>query len=464
MRALLLSCLILAGCRPAGRSGYTVLSSELSKLRTAQRDAPFTLETEVGKVRVAPETRLRFQTESGWSTWVPAKTLHTDDRGLSVVRSTELSAIESIRVEQPTAELLYALQALCKTAAQCDTQVRVFVNGDAPLIQGRLDHSCLTPTLRGWVTMRTAGTGWVPGVEIPKSCGFIPRLPPEGAAHCEVGPYCEGRAWVARSEEEETLPIQAIAAIELWETGPLVDGIVKLGQVLHSGRWFFLPGARFNAASFEQHGSVQVATYAGRRLMGSLGEYLHWTLSEVPEDASNRERAVIRIDRPTSVIFRAIRDGCDSAGRLRTKYERERREWIEPCHALTRVFSGQDELLTAGRLSDLGISYDETALTWNEHQTPFAELSALELVYPSAALGLIFEQLSYYVDRLRWARWSVDVLDPTAVVPFAAVAGELTSTDTPPRYLVERAFLPWEALQSVQIEPPGALDALFGRH
>jgi hypothetical protein len=261
-----------------------------------------------------------------------------------------------------------------------------------------------------------------------------------------------------------------VGAIELWDTQDLADRIVQLGQTLRIGKWFFMPDNRFSGGMFEQHGSIQLATTAGEARTGSLGQYLGWALSDPQRPLPVHARAALRVERPTADLLRPLREGCDEAAKGRASYEDPAGDWVEPCSAVARVYVMPMEPALELPLSQLQVSQDDQRLLWFEGEgdarqqrgeLALQDLMAFELSFFPGPLGLVVHSLAAYIDRMKWLRWSVYVWSPAALVPFDAAHGQLT-TDDPPHFLVERAFVSWDALESVEVEAPGALDGLFG--
>ncbi len=468
--------LALGGCRAAVGKGYALAPSALQQLKVANHDAPFTVQSEAGEIRIGPETRLRLRTKGQWSEWISSKALRTDARGLTVFRSTELRGLDAIRIEGPSPELLFALQALCAGSPgdeACGAHLRVFgAVGDAPILQVRLRSTCLTAAQDALVVDRAQVPDPLPlpAPDAPGACAFTPERPPAAARLCEQAQLCPPQAWVATAGSVPALPLSAIATVELWDAQGLSDKIVALGQSLRVGRWFFMPDNRFSGGMFEQHGSVQLATTAGEALTGSLGQYLFWALADPHRPAPARARAALRVDRPTPEILRPIREACDEVSRSRSKYEDPTAAWVEPCSAVTRIYLEPSAPAAEVALGQLELSEDDQRVRWYDGAGPArsllgdAELTrvlAVELAFFPAPLGLIMRPLASYIDRVRWLRWSVYVWDPAGLVPFDATLGQL-STEEAPHYLVERAFVPWDALEGVEVESPSTFDGLFG--
>ncbi len=474
--ALALLALALGGCRARTGRGYAIGPGELTKLKTPNQDGPFSVESEGGAIRVGPESRFRFKTKGEWSEWVSAKVLRTDGRGISVFRTTELTQLDAIRIEQPTPELLFALQTLCAGNPgedPCGAHLRVFPTvGETPLLQVRLRATCMTPALDALVVDRVQVPDplTLPAPDAPGACGFSLTMPALSARLCEQADLCPSQAWVAAASSMPAVSLSGIAAIELWDTQSLTEKVVRLGQAMRVGRWFFMPDNRFSGGMFEQHGSVQLATTAGDAQTGSLGQYLFWALSDPKRPAAPRARAALRVERPMAEVVRPIREGCDEAAKNRARYDDGVGEWIAPCTAVVRVYTQPSQPAFEGALSQLEVSEDDERLLWFQdegaarHQAgevPLKQVLALELSFFPGPLGLVMRSLASYVDRVKWLRWSVYVWDPSGLVPFEAPHGQL-STDASPRFLVERAFLPWEAMEGIEVESPSALDGLFG--
>src|SRR5262249_34384586 len=104
----LIACALI-GCISHFRGAH-VRPEHASALREAGHAQPFVLQSEEGALQVGPETRVRIQTQEGWSGWIGLRELRVYEGGVYLRKEMALGAVGMVRIENPTPDLLFAMQ------------------------------------------------------------------------------------------------------------------------------------------------------------------------------------------------------------------------------------------------------------------------------------------------------------------------------------------------------------------
>jgi len=450
--------------------GAHVRPEHASALRQPGHARPFVLQAGEGTIQVGPETRMRIQTPAGWSGWIDLRELRVYEGGVYLRREVPLEAVGVIRIENPTADLIFALQNICHLRGPCFASMSVFTGpARAPELVVPLYSTCISSDeTHLQVDLIASPSPLFSSSLSGNACGWVkPDASRSSIADraCKAGAPCPDRAWLGLGSPARKIAVQRVSVIELRESSPFgrglgeqVEWFVEIGSRMRAGRWTFFSNddPSSSVAVFEVR-SWMGASFLSRRSLppGLLNDLQTWPVRDHLRGVARRTDSLtsIRIDHPSSELLHVLRAICRS--------ERDKSPaicaaplWLHRAWQKAEEVQGDPDEIEQTTLKGLSSPLDAAGRLRN---VVAEELAAIELSELSTSLlrDLVSEVL---IPERTADQWIIYSHRPVPTTSFDASAGQLPA-QVAGLQLVQTATVPWESIVQFEFEEPGALGA-----